>query len=118
MAPQVVVQAPPAPPPFGVEPPWMMLDPGQLMFIIVVAIVAATLVLWPIMRALGRRLEGRGSADELAELRAEVEGLRAQLADVTGGFGRVADLEERVDFAERLLAQQREPVRLEGGRPE
>ena len=69
-------------------------------------------VLAPLARAIGHRLEGAHAADrgELDALRAEVEMLR----DLPS---RVADLEDRVDFAERTLQRQRDeamPV-LRGG---
>ncbi len=115
----VFVQAPPPPRIiYEYEPFWSMLDPGQLMIVIVLAIAAFTIVFWPIMRALGKRLEGRSGSDaELREMRAELDALRSHVADLACGLGRVAELEEPVDFAERLLTQ-REPARVEAGRHE
>ncbi|MGH7700208.1 MAG: hypothetical protein ACREMJ_06800 [Gemmatimonadales bacterium] len=52
----------------------------------------------PLGKAIGERLSGRAGPDP--ELRAEVEELRRH----------VAELEERLDFAERLLAKQRQQV--------
>jgi hypothetical protein len=72
---------------------------------------AATLVLWPIARALARRLEGRGSPD--AAMRGELEQLQQRLGEVDAMQTRIAELEDRLDFAERLLAQSREPDRLQ-----
>ncbi len=46
-----------------------------------------------------------GGAGELQHLRARVEALEDSV-------GRVQELEERLDFAERILAQQRERGRL------
>ena len=40
--------------------------------------------------------------------------LEARVADLELMNQRVAELEERLDFAERLLASKNEPVRLEG----
>jgi hypothetical protein len=56
---------------------------------------------WDGDRSTGRR---RG---EIAELRAELEG---RLADIESLNQRVAELENRVDFTERLMAQPRDPV--------
>ena len=60
----------------------------------------------PLAKAFARRIEGpaqdHDTAAELESLRAEVDALR----DMTP---RLLELEERVDFAERLLAQQSEP---------
>ena len=41
----------------------------------------------------------------------------ARLQDLEALYGRVAELEERLDFAERLLAKQEEAPRLEAPRP-
>ena len=43
----------------------------------------------------------------------ETEDLQARLAELDQLKQRVAELEERVDFAERLLARQREGERLQ-----
>jgi hypothetical protein len=48
------------------------------------------------------------SSEELNALRAEVDGLR----DLPP---RIAELEERLDFAERMHAREREAERLSGG---
>lgn len=59
-------------------------------------------------RILGRRSltpEGEDTQDELRQLRAEVDALRTTRDEV-------AELAERLDFAERLLARQREPNRI------
>jgi hypothetical protein len=56
-------------------------------------------------RLRGRNRELPASDDEIGELRQNLETMQT----------RVAELEERVDFAERLLAKQREGDRLGGG---
>jgi hypothetical protein len=61
----------------------------------------------PLVGALARRI-GRDPAPP-AVPDAVVEELRADLEDA---HRRIAGLEERVDFAERMLAKQREPERL------
>lgn len=43
----------------------------------------------------------------------DLEELRSRLAELEGAQDRLGELEERLDFAERLLAQQREPEKLE-----
>jgi hypothetical protein len=45
----------------------------------------------------------------------EVDALRAELDELRGLAPRIAELEERLDFAERMLTQQREAERLGGG---
>lgn len=56
-------------------------------------------------RLRGRLRELPASDEELGELRQNLETMQ----------NRVAELEERVDFAERLLAKHREGDRLSGG---
>lgn len=86
-------------------PPWVTLPPAVIVLVTLAMCAAAAVVLWPLMRAIGRRIEGRAHdpalQDELARLRARVD-------ELEGAQLRVAELEERVDFAERLLAQRRE----------
>lgn len=95
-------------------PPWMTLPPQVTLLITLGFFAACAIVLYPLMRAIGRRLEGRSAGAEPA-LRAEVEQLRVRLSEVEALQHRVMELEERVDFAERLLSQRREPQRLEKG---
>jgi hypothetical protein len=79
--------------------------------IIVLAVLGTALALvWPLIRALARRLEGGAAA---AALKEEMDGLRQRMDRLEAGQERLAELEERLDFAERLLAQSREPDRLE-----
>ena len=47
---------------------------------------------------------------------AELAQLRHRVADLEAMQPRMAELEERVDFSERLLSQQREGNRLPGAR--
>lgn len=88
-----------------------MRSDSVLLLLLVVGV--ATLlgkVLVPIARAYARRLEAGAPSGDLADLQERV-------AELERRESRVAELEERVDFAERLLAQQRdrEPGRLPGG---
>lgn len=95
--------APPTPPP----PPVAILTsfgPTHDLIIgvtMIVLVIVGGLVLFPLVRALARRLEGRGTAgtdpmvlDRVAELE-----------------HRLGEAEERIDFNERMLSQ-REPVAL------
>ncbi|MGH7509299.1 MAG: hypothetical protein ACREMZ_07485 [Gemmatimonadales bacterium] len=108
---------PPTPPPPPFDPNLIFLEGGPpVVLMIVVAalgLVATTIILWPIVRALARRLEGRGTGD--AALRAEIEHLHARVGDVDSLQARVLELEERVDFAERLLAQGQSRREIVGG---
>ena len=95
-----------------------MNDSPTVVLIVIAALTAMTIILWPIMRAFARRLEGKGNAD--SALRAEVDQLHTRLAEMDSLQSRLVELEERVDFTERLLAQAQQPARLgaptEGGR--
>lgn len=107
---------PPPPPPF--DPNLLFLNEGPAVVMIVLAtLAAATIVLWPIMRALGRRLEAKGRGEPA--LQAEVDQLHQRLADVDALQHRVSELEERLDFAERLLTSGQETPRVpaRGERP-
>ena len=75
------------------------------------ALAATTLILWPVMRAFGRRLEGKSHDPAL---RAEIEQLQHRLGEVEHLHQRIAELEERVDFAERMLARPPVPAALPG----
>lgn len=67
---------------------------------------AASAVVFAIRRRFALRRRPRGTATgEVEALR--VEDLEARLAELEAAHQRVYELEERLDFAERLLAQQR-----------
>ena len=106
---------PPTPPQVPFDPNLIFMNhggpPGSVLLIIIAALTATVIILWPIMRAFARRLEGRGAADPA--LRADVEQVHARLAEMDTLQARISELEERVDFTERLLAQNREPDRLQ-----
>jgi Tfp pilus assembly protein PilN len=106
---QAVPPVPPGLPTVPFDPNHM--PPAAIVMMVLALFTAATLVLWPLARALARRLEGRGSAD--TALRGEVEQLHQRLGEVDAMQARIAELEDRLDFAERLLAQSREPDRLQ-----
>jgi hypothetical protein len=59
----------------------------------------------PVGRALAERIRGQSQPAHDPELLAEVDALRHE----------VAELHERVDFAERLLAQRQEPGKVGAG---
>lgn len=108
-----VPPVPPVPPSAEFDPNLIFLNDGGppvVLLMLIAALAATVIILWPIMRAFGRRLEGKGSGD--AALRAEVDQLHARLNEVDVLHSRVAELEERLDFAERLLAQAQQPARL------
>lgn len=109
---------PPELPPIAADPNFIFGRVQETVAIIIVAVlmaVVAVKVLGPLARAWARRIEGR-VADP--ELRAEVDHLRDQLGEVDSLRGKVLELEERLEFAERLLAERRDQDLLpRGGKP-
>lgn len=91
--------------------------------------VGITLVLTAGIVALRRRVArdrlelepgGVGERGEIEDLRARVEDLERRglvSGEVESHYARLAELEERLDFAERLLAQRNEPARLSAEDP-
>jgi hypothetical protein len=77
-------------------------------FLITMAAIIGTVVALrgPLGRAIAARIEGRKAPDH--ETRLELEDLRARVAALEDGQSHLADLQERIDFAERLLAAERE----------
>ncbi len=104
----VIVQGP------EMFPPWVTLPPAATVLIALGFFAGTALVLYPLMRAIGRRIEGRATGDPA--MLAELEQLRHRVADLEAMQHRMAELEERMDFSERLLSQQREGNRLPGAR--
>lgn len=92
---------------------------GRMLVIVIASLLtigAATWLLAPIARGLGERLRGsRASETELEALRAEVQALRDDLLEEQQrSRAEIGELIERLEFAERLLAQQRDAPRLPG----
>lgn len=114
---QVVVQAPPAPlPP---PPPGPALDPnfvvtelapvfGFVAFAIFALVALRWLVKSPVAEAIAERIRAR-TRDRFGDTR-EIESERVATleAHVSSLQGQLSELAERVDFAERVLAERRE----------
>lgn len=70
----------------------------------------------PVGRAVADRIRGKHALPDLEELRAELSEARdAQGSELEQVRQEVAELAERLDFAERMLAQQRESPRVGPG---
>jgi hypothetical protein len=77
--------------------------PPEVLIIVLSGIGGLVAILrGPLGRALARRIEGAAPSSEL-----ELEELRARVAALEGREGELLELHERLDFAERLLAQRR-----------
>ena len=91
---------------------------SEMEAIVVVWLIVSACVVFilrgPLGKALARRLEGKPvNSAETTEL---LEELHQQAAENEVIAGRVAELEERVDFAERMLARGQEAAsRLAAG---
>lgn len=82
---------------------------AEEVFLSVIAMVGFALLAFPLVRALAERIRPRADAgikDEIQSLREDV------LTELRDMRREVAELGERVDFTERLLAKQRDPERL------
>ena len=91
-------------------PPWVTLPPGVTLLIFIAMVGGFVAVFWPLMRAIARRIEGKGRTDPA--LLEELDHLRLRVGDLEALQSRMGELEERVDFAERLLARKGEPREL------
>ncbi len=79
------------------------IAPAIAMSILIISIATVFVLRGPLGRALADRIAGRHrNAGEDEALRADLEETRQRLVEV----------EERLDFAERLLAKQRESDRI------
>lgn len=101
----------PAPPVPDLPPlPEVVIAPGGppewVGFVMAIALVVGAIVLYPLVRSLARRLESK-TID--ADARAELDALHQRVADLEQVEARLAELENRVEFSERLLTRQREP---------
>jgi Tfp pilus assembly protein FimV len=91
---------------------------SEPVFLLGLAIAASTAVL--IARAIAGAITGRGaSRSELAQMRERLEQHAAVLDDAQTTLAsqatQLAELQERLDFAERLLAQARDRSALGPG---
>jgi uncharacterized protein YycO len=91
---------------------------SEPVFILALTIAATTLVL--VAKAIAGAIAGRGaSRSELAEIKQRLEQDAAALEDAQTTLAnqstQLAELQERLDFAERLLAQARDRSALGAG---
>ena len=90
-----------------------MSGAGELAMFLAIGASAVALLFGPIGSALGRRLAGR---HEPGDASIQIEEMRAQVAtEVDDLRNRLVEVEERLDFAERLLAHGGPANQLPGG---
>jgi uncharacterized protein YycO len=88
---------------------------SEPVFLVALAIAGTTLVL--VAGAIAGAVRGRGSSrSEVSQLSNQLKDHAAALEDVQNSLAsqssQMAELQERVDFAERILAQGRERTAL------
>lgn len=91
-----------------------MSDIGQFAMFLAIGLASLGFFFSPVGTAVGRWIEswgGKGGAADAGQL-AELE---SRLAELEANCERMGEIEERLDFAERLLARQREMDRLPEG---
>lgn len=86
---------------------WSNIAPMVVLSVGALSIAAVSVLRGPLGKALAERLVGRAALPpaEIEQFRAEMETLRAELNAV----------QERMDFAERLLSRRGEPGALRPG---
>jgi hypothetical protein len=112
-----MLQVPPIPP--GLPSPEVVVSGGPTPALLLIAMVGAAAImaivfLGPVGRALADGLRHLFGAGRRGAETAELEAVREEMAALRH---HVAELEERQDFAERLLAQARERGLLAGPPP-
>lgn len=109
----VQVPAPPAPPGQQVSVTGS-LEGWDAVALLLVFGAIVVVILWPLIRAWARRIEQGGVA---AETEMELEALRERVRVLEEMQPRMMELEDRVEFAERVLVRGQEspePDRLPG----
>jgi len=91
---------------------------SEPVFLVAFAIAAATLLM--VTKTIAAAISGRGaSRSDLAEIRRQLEehttALEDAQANVMNQSTQLAELQERLDFAERLLTQARDRSALGAG---
>lgn len=85
------------------------LTPAVAVIVVAGVGIFGSLVLGPVGRATGRLIEGEGGPDDT--LRETVRDLEDRIHELSLDGQRLLDLEERLEFTERLLARQSEEQR-------
>ena len=90
-----------------------MTGAGELAMFLAIGAAAVGVLFGPVGSALARRLAGRPEPDDN---QAEIDEMRTRMTDEVEDLRhRLAEVEERLDFAERLLAHGRQADQLPAG---
>ena len=80
-----------------------------VLFLSLFAMAGATVLLFPVMRALAERIRPRLTEATEASMKEEMQVLREDLLnEIQQARREIGDLGERVDFTERLLSKKAE----------
>ena len=113
-----MMQAPLPPPPPGLDPNFVFNELMPIIAFVVVVVVGAVvlraLFRTPLGEALAERIRTRGRGAGGSRVSGDPERVTALEAQVAQLQGQVSELAERIDFAERVLAERRER-KLGGG---
>jgi hypothetical protein len=88
---------------------WLAIGAGQVMF---------WWAMSPVIRAIANRIAGKGALAQVGELEARLAALEQRgftTDEVESQFERLAEVEERLDFTERMLAAHTNPGGLPAG---
>lgn len=89
------------------------MDIGGFLVMLIAFTGAAVTVIWVISQSVMRlkRMDTASGANQLTP--EEIDAIRAWLTEQDHGDARIAELEERLDFMERVLGRAREAQQLE-----
>lgn len=93
-----------------------MSDFSSFLAVIVEIALVVAVTLIPIMAIMFVRSRTRVQQAQVSP--EEMDQIHGRLAEMDALQGRLMEVEERLDFAERLLGQRHDPVRLEDARTE
>jgi hypothetical protein len=89
---------------------------SETVFLLALGMAALTLIVS--VKSIAGAISGRMSRSEMTQLRAQLDQQAAVLEDTQNSVAsqatQLAELQERVDFTERLLAQNRDRIALPG----
>jgi uncharacterized protein YycO len=93
---------------------------SETVFLVALGMAAMTLIVS--VKAIAGAISGRLSRSEVAQLRSQLDQQATALEDAQNSLAsqatQLAELQERVDFTERLIAQNRDRIALPGEKRE
>lgn len=97
------------------------IPPGDIVpwvftFVVTIAVAATIILRGPVGRGLARAMEVGAGAGVNPDQDARVAQLEQRVSELETVHQRLAELEERVDFAERLLTRNEPAGRLPGSK--